>query len=174
MDFFAELYYLLWGCTNTNCCEFLLFCMYINCEATFKTSDLPLLKMSHSSFHWLTQSLIPLLTDWLSHSSTWGVLINLKILPVLDVQYRFLYCAMICLPIRTWRCAKMRIILNEKDRFLLRNDTHFFMETCEIEIKFGFWKKSFFVFFFISDKWFERWLMTERFAATTFDYGRFL
>ena len=34
--------------------------------------------------------------------------------------------------------------------------TRIFMETYQIEIKFGFWKKSFFfLFFFTSGKWFE-------------------
>ena len=35
---------------------------------------------------------------------------------------------------------KMRNILNEKDRFCWEITRSFFMETCQIEIKFGFWK----------------------------------
>ena len=129
----------------------------------FKPQIYQLLKMSQSSFHWLTQSLIPLLTDWLSHSSTRGVLINLKILPVLDVQYMFLYCAMICLPIRNGGVQRSQ---NENyfkwKRSFCWEMTHIsFMETCQIEIKFGFWKKScLFVFLFLvsdlRDVWWQK------------------
>ena len=60
-----------------------------------------------------------------------------------------------------------------KRSVLLKN--YLFMETCQIEIKFGFRKIFFFFFFFFftSGKWFQSSFMTERFAPTTFGHDRF-
>ena len=127
-----------------------LLAFSIHCRATFKTSVLPLLKMLKDCTG--LDSLARMLACSLTYPSTHPltempfIVFKLKILPLLNVQDWLLYCAIFDLSPE--KHGILHDLKTENIIFTPKLQT-VFMETCQMEIKFGFWKD--FIVFLVSD-----------------------